>query len=62
MNSGAVHPAADYPRGRSTFSKIADYPWAQRTRTAPAEPIVEITVPYAIPDIAKFVVEIRQEQ
>lgn len=60
MNSGAVHPAADYPRGAGTFSRIADYPWAQRRRTAPSEPIVEVTVPYAIPDIVDHVDEVRE--
>jgi hypothetical protein len=62
MNSGAVHPAANYSRGRGTFSRIADYPWAQRKETAPVEPIVEVTVPYAIPDIADYVEEIREWQ
>ncbi len=62
LNSGAVHPAADYPRGHGTFSRIADYPWAQRRRIAPAEPIVEVTVPYAIPDVADHVVEVRERQ
>ena len=62
MNSGAVHPAADYPRGRGTFSRIADYPWAQRKGTAPVEPIVEVTVPYAIPDVADHVVNVRERQ
>ena len=62
MNSGAVHPAAKNLRGEGMFSRIADYPWALRKRSAAAEPIVEITVPYAIPDIADHVVEIRERQ
>lgn len=62
INSGAVHPAANYPRGPSTFTRIADYPWAQRKRTAPIEPIVEMTVPYAISDIADHVVDVRERQ
>jgi hypothetical protein len=56
-------PAAtshDYPRGAGTFSRIGEYPWAERRKTAPAEPIVEVTVPYAIPDIADHVVEVRE--
>lgn len=60
MNSGAVHPAANYPRGEGTFRRIADYPWAARTAAAPGEPIVEVTVPYAIPDIATYVVDVRE--
>lgn len=62
MNSGAVHPAANYPRGLGTFSRIADYPWAQRSGITPGEPIVEVTVPYAIPDIADLVVDVRERQ
>lgn len=62
MNSGAVHPAANYARGQGTFTRIAEYPWAQRKATAPGEPIVEVTVPYAIPDIAEYVVDIRESQ
>jgi hypothetical protein len=62
MNSGAVHPAANYPRGAGTFSRIEDYPWEQRRRVAPSEPIVEVTVPYAIADIARHVIEVRERQ
>jgi hypothetical protein len=62
LNSGAVHPAANYTRGQGTFSRIADYPWALRKQKAPAEPIVEVTIPYAIPDVAHYVVEVRERQ
>lgn len=58
LNSGATHPAADYPRGERTFTKIESYAWAERRRVAPGEPIVEITVPYAVPDIADLVVDV----
>jgi hypothetical protein len=58
LNSGAVHASADYPRGAGTFRTIADYPWVERRRIAPAEPIVELTVPYAVPDIAQFVIDV----
>jgi hypothetical protein len=58
LNSGAVHPGADYPRGAGTFRRIADYPWQERRRVAPAEPIVELTVPYAVQDIADLVVDV----
>jgi len=34
LNSGAVHPATNYPRGLGTFCQISDYPWAQRCRCA----------------------------
>jgi hypothetical protein len=46
--------------GAGTFSRIADYPWTQRRRTAPSEPIVEVTVPYAIPNLADRVDEVRE--
>lgn len=62
LNSGAVHPAANYPRGLGTFSGIADYAWAQRRAVSPAEPIVELTVPYAIPDIVDHVVDVIEGQ
>ena len=58
MNSGATHPAADYPRGAGTFSSIEAYPWAERSRKAPSEPIVELTVRYAVPDISALVLDV----
>lgn len=58
LNSGAVHPSADYPRGVGTFRRIADYPWAERCRVNPGEPIVELTVPYAVDDVESLVVEV----
>ena len=58
LNSGAVHPAADYPRGAGSFQPIASYPWSDRLAIAPAEPIVELTVPYAVPDIERFVIDV----
>ena len=58
LNSGAVHPSATYKRGIGTFRTISDYPWRERLRISPSEPIVELTVPYAVPDIARFVSEI----
>jgi hypothetical protein len=57
LNSGAVHPAADYPRGAGSFQPIASYPWLDRLATAPAEPIVELTIPYAVPDIERFILD-----
>lgn len=60
LNSGAVHPAADYPRGAGTFRSIPDYPWAERRRVAPREPIVELTVPYAVRDAATLVIDVSR--
>ncbi|HKO38788.1 MAG TPA: hypothetical protein VJU14_10510 [Solirubrobacterales bacterium] len=61
LNSGAVHPAANYPRGILTFSRIADYPWQERLAIAPSEPIVELTVPYSVNDISEFVIDVTTE-
>jgi hypothetical protein len=58
LNSGAVHPSAKYERGVGTFRAISDYPWDERLRVAPSEPIVELTVPYAVPDVADFVTQV----
>ena len=58
LNSGAVHPAADYPRGAGTFRTISDYPWLDRRRVAPGEPVVELTVPYAVSNPGALVIDI----
>ena len=57
LNTGATHPAANYPRGAGTFQAIATYPWAERKRIS-SEPLVELTVPYAVPDITDFVLDV----
>lgn len=61
LNSGAVHPAANYPRGVGTFSRVADYPWQARIAIAPSEPIVELTVPYSVDDIGDLIVDVHTE-
>jgi hypothetical protein len=59
LNTGAVRASANYPRGVGTFRRIEDYPWQARLRTAPREPIVELTVGYAVPHIEHLVVDVR---
>jgi len=59
LNSGAVHPAANYPRGAGTFRSIEGYPWTDRLAASPAEPIVELTVRYIVPDPASLAIDIR---
>lgn len=52
INSGStiMNPR---PRGKDTFMKIADYPFAERRKTRSLEnALVELTVAYSIPDIA----------
>jgi hypothetical protein len=59
LNTGAVRAAANYPRGVGTFAPIERYPWQERLRIAPREPIVELTVRRAVPDIRDLVIEVR---
>jgi hypothetical protein len=60
LNTGAVHPSANYPRGAGTFRRIDGYPWNERLRVARNEPIVELTVPYSVPDANAFVIDIAR--
>ena len=61
LNTGAVHRGANYPRGAGTFRRTGDYPWRQRLAVSPREPIVEVTVPYAVPDITDLVISVATE-
>lgn len=54
LNSGAVHPAANYPRGAGTFAPIESYAYGERRRVS-NEPVVEVTVLYSVPDVRDFV-------
>ncbi|MGA2928771.1 MAG: hypothetical protein ABSG43_22835 [Solirubrobacteraceae bacterium] len=58
LNTGAVHPGATYTRGAGTFQSIVTYPWQDRLAVSPSEPIVELTVPYAVAAAERFVVDI----
>ena len=58
LNTGATHPAANYPRGVGTFKPIQEYPWARRSSISPSEPVVELTVDYAVTDIRDLVIEV----
>lgn len=55
INSGAVHPGATNARGTGTFHRVVDYPWAERRS---GERAVELTIPYSVPDIADYVVDV----
>jgi len=59
INSGAVHAGASVRRGAGSFRPIDAYPWAERVRARRDEPIVELTIPYALPDAASFVVDVQ---
>ncbi len=58
LNSGAVHAAADYPRGAGTFARISEYQWAERLSKRPREPIVELTLPYMLKDPQNYVIDV----
>ena len=51
INSGATKPMPA-PRGRTTFSRIGDYPYDQRPRR---ERVVELCVDYEVKDVVRFV-------
>jgi len=59
INSGTTKPfpSTASKRGRGTFLPIAEYPYAQwRAQGRKAgERVVELTVDYAVPDVARFV-------
>lgn len=57
MNSGATHPGARYSRGIGTFEPLHLYRWAERLKTHPREPVVELTVDYAVPNVMDLVVD-----
>lgn len=57
LNSGAVHPAANYRRGAGTFAPIESYQYGARKRVS-NEPLVEVTVLYAVPDVRDFVISV----
>jgi hypothetical protein len=55
INSGCTKPFP-HPRGRSTFLRIADYPYSHwKTKRKRGERVVELAVDYAVPDVRKFV-------
>lgn len=57
MNSGATHPGAQYVRGTGTFEPLSNYRWEERLVTHPREPVVELAVEYAVPDIEELVID-----
>jgi len=57
MNSGNTFPFP-HPRDLSVFRRIKDYP--VNSRGGPKKPVVELLVDGKIPDIAKFVVDVRR--
>jgi hypothetical protein len=60
MNSGNSVPWK-HPRGLATFLPIADYPFAER-RKYRDNSVVELTVDYAVPDVADFILSVDQRR
>src|SRR5690349_13793326 len=57
INSGCTKPFP-HPRGPMTFQTITDFPYAERRKTRPIDSaVVELTVEYSVPDIAKYVIK-----
>lgn len=56
LNSGNTFPMP-HRREVADFCTIEDYPC--RRSGKPVKPVVEVTVDYAVPDIARHVVEVR---
>ena len=59
LNSGAVTQLNHPVRGHDLWQRIADYPY-ETYRRRYADPLAEVTVPYAIPDALDFLVDLVQ--
>jgi hypothetical protein len=60
-NTGSMHVPTAPRRGPDVFTDLADYPYEQwlAKRGRSGEPIVELTVSYAVPDIVRFVTKVE---
>jgi hypothetical protein len=52
INSGATFALGPAKRGPDTFRRVADHP--------DAEPIVELSVDYSVPDITEFTLRVSR--
>jgi hypothetical protein len=58
MNSGCTKPFP-HPRGKKTFQRIVDYPYARwKRKRKRGERVVELAVDYAVTDVARFVTRV----
>lgn len=57
MNSGNTWPIP-HARGTDVFKRILDYP--TNSRGNPTKPVVELVVDHCVPDITRFVIEVRR--
>jgi hypothetical protein len=60
-NTGSMHVPTAPRRGKSVFQPIAAYPYEewQKKRGAKGDAAVELTVPYAVPDITKYLLRVE---
>jgi hypothetical protein len=60
-NTGSMHVPNAPRRGPDVFTDLSNYPYEQwlAKRGRSGEPIVELTINYAIPDIARFVTKVE---
>ena len=60
-NTGSMHVPNAPRRGPEVFTDLANYPYEQwlAKRGRSGEPVVELTVSYAIPDIARFATKVE---
>jgi hypothetical protein len=60
-NTGSMHVPTAPQRGLDVFTPVADYPyeeWVARRRRD--DPVVELTVPYAVPDLLHHVIDVTR--
>jgi hypothetical protein len=60
INSGAIFPAGRARRGLQTFSRIDDYPWAERAKHP--EPVVELAVDHSVSDLKGLLLAVEQRR
>jgi hypothetical protein len=58
INSGATRPMA-FPRGRSTFMSMTDFPFAARRRSGKASAVAEVLVEGGVLDINEIAVSVE---
>jgi hypothetical protein len=60
-NTGSMHVPNAPKRGPDVFTDLGDYPYDEwlAKRGGSTEPVVELTIPYAVPDIANFVTKVE---
>lgn len=60
-NTGSMHVPTAPERGSDVFVRISDYPYADwlRKRGTNGDAVVELTIPYGVPDIAEYVTQVE---